>query len=44
LHKTPAIRQKHLLELTDPTLSVARRYAQEEAADMAADSVFHSGQ
>lgn len=39
-----AIRQKHLLELTDPTLSDAQRYAQEEVADRAADSVFHSGQ
>ena len=39
-----AIRQNYLLELTDPTLFVARRYAQEEAADRAADSVFHNGQ
>ena len=38
-----AIRQKHLLELTDPMLSDAQRYAQEKAADRAADSVFHSG-
>lgn len=39
-----AIRQMHLLELTDPSLSDAQRYAQEEAADRATDSVFHSGQ
>ena len=39
-----AIRRKHLLELTDPTLSDAQRYAQEEAAEMAADSAVHRGQ
>ena len=39
-----AIRQKDLLELTDPTLSDAQRHAQEDAADRAGDSVFHSGQ
>ena len=39
-----AIRQMHLLELTDPSLSDAQRYAQEEAADRAAVSDFRSGQ
>ena len=38
------IRQKHLLELTDPMLSDAQRFTQEELAEMAADSAFHSGQ
>ncbi|MDO7852612.1 hypothetical protein [Hymenobacter convexus] len=36
-----AIRQKHLLALTDPTLSDDQRYAQELAIDMAADSTFY---
>lgn len=38
------IRQKHLLALTDPMLSDAQRFTQEELAEMAADSAFHSGQ
>ncbi|WP_156176190.1 hypothetical protein [Hymenobacter terrenus] len=38
------IRQKHLLELTDPTLTEAQRYAEELAADAAADSAFHGEQ
>lgn len=38
------IRQKHLLELTDPTLSDAQRFTEEELAEMAADSAYHTGQ
>ncbi|GAA4368847.1 hypothetical protein GCM10023185_41960 [Hymenobacter saemangeumensis] len=38
------IRQQRLLNLTDPTLTDAQRYAEEETADMAADSVYLRGQ